>query len=99
MSALMIAFVRVHDLEAYNREYLSSAHPLIKKFGGKALAVSEKFKQLSGSLPEGKFVILEFPSMEQAEAYYYCTEHQDLLEKGGKYFSSDSIIAENEIPQ
>ena len=46
MSALMVAFVRVHDLEAYNREYLSIAHPLIGKYGGKALAVSEKVKQI-----------------------------------------------------
>ncbi|WP_432666756.1 DUF1330 domain-containing protein [Wukongibacter baidiensis] len=97
MSALMVAFVRVHDLEAYNREYLSVAHPLIVKYGGKALAVSQKVKHLQGSLPEGKFVILEFPSIEQAEAYYYSPEHQAVTEKGKKYFSSDSIIVENEL--
>ncbi|MCG7586275.1 DUF1330 domain-containing protein [Photobacterium sp. OFAV2-7] len=97
MSALMVAFVRVHDLEAYNREYLFSAHPLIEKYNGKALAVSEKVKPIQGKLPEGKFVILEFPTTEQAEAYYYSAEHQALLEKGNKYFSSDSIIAENEL--
>lgn len=97
MSALMVAFVRVHDLEAYNREYLSSAHPLIAKYGGKALAVSENVKHIQGSLPEGKFVILEFPSMEQAEAYYYSAEHQTLMENGNKYFSSDSIIVENQL--
>ena len=97
MSALMVAFVRVNDLEAYNREYLSSAHPLIEKYGGKALAVSEKIKKLQGALPEGKFVVLEFPTMDQAEAYYYSAEHQALLEKGNKYFSSDSIIVENSI--
>ncbi len=99
MSALMVAFVRVHDLEAYNREYLSIAHPLIGKYGGKALAVSEKVKQIQGTLPEGKFVILEFPTVEQAEAYYYSAEHQTLIENGSKYFSSDSIIVENELPE
>ena len=97
MSALMVAFVRVNDLEAYNREYLSKAHPLIMKYGGKALAVSNNIKKLQGELPNGKFVILEFPSIEQAELYYYSAEHQVLIEKGGDYFSSDSIIVENEI--
>ena len=97
MSALMVAFVRVHDLEAYNREYLSIAHPLIEKYGGKALAVSEKIKKLQGSLPEGKFVILEFPTIEQAEDYFHSVEHQALMEKGKQYFSSDSIIVENQL--
>ena len=97
MSAFMVAFVRVHDLEAYNREYLSIAHPLIAEYGGKALVVSEKVKQIRGNLPEGKFVILEFPTMEQAEAYYYSDEHQKLIENGEKYFSSDSVLVENEL--
>ncbi|KEI71277.1 DUF1330 domain-containing protein [Endozoicomonas elysicola] len=97
MSALMVAFVRVHDLDAYNREYLSLAHPLIQKYGGKALVVSEKVNKLQGTLPDGKFVILEFPSLEKAEGYYYSGEHQALLEKGNPYFSSDSIIVEHQM--
>lgn len=97
MSALMVAFVRVNDLEAYNREYLSDAHPLIEQYGGKALVVSEKIKKLSGTLPEGKFVTLEFPSIDLAERYYYSDAHQALLEKGGKYFNSDSVIVENTL--
>lgn len=99
MSALMVAFVRVHDLEACNREYLFAAHSLIRKFGGKALVVSQKVKRLQGTLPEGKFVILEFPTLQQAESYYHSTEHQTLVKNGGQYFSSDSIIVENELNQ
>lgn len=97
MAALMVAFVRVHDLEAYNREYLSSAHPLIQEYGGKAVVVSEKIFHLQGSLPEGKFVILQFPSVEKANSYFYSDEHQKLMENGADYFSSDSIIVENEL--
>lgn len=99
MSALMVAFVRVNNLEAYNREYLSAAHPLIAQYGGKALAVSEKIIKLTGELPEGKFVILEFPTMKQADDYYYSEEHQALLEKGQRYFSTDSIIVENALSE
>ena len=95
--ALMVAFVRVHNIEAYNREYLSAAHPLIEDYGGRALVVSEKIRKLQGSLPGGKFVILEFPTTKHAESYYYSDEHQALIEKGGDYFSSDSIIVENEL--
>lgn len=97
MKAYMVAFVRVHELEEYNREYLSAAHPLISNFGGKGVIVSNKITKLSGEFPEGKFVVLEFPSVEKAKAYYNCEEHQILLEKGGQYFSSDSIIVENEM--
>ena len=97
MSALMVAFVRVHDLEAYNREYLSAAHPLIAEYGGKALVVSENVKLISGNLPEGKFVILEFPNVDQANAYFYSDEHQELLKNSERYFSSDSVIVDNEL--
>lgn len=97
MTALMVAFVRVNDLEAYTQEYLSKAHPLIENYGGKALAVSEKITKLEGTLPEGKFVILEFPNLEKAEAYFYSSEHQILMEKGRQYFSADSIIVENQL--
>lgn len=98
MKAYMVAFVRVHELEAYQKNYLSEAHPLIFKFGGKGVMASNSITKLSGTLPEGKFVILEFPSKEKALDYYNSEEHQLLLKKGGQYFSSDSIIVENEMP-
>jgi len=98
MKAYMVAFVRVHDLEAYKKTYLMEAHPLIMEFGGKSVMVSNKLTKLSGDLPSGKFVILEFPDLEKAKAYYYCDAHQQLLKAGQKYFDADSIIVENELP-
>jgi len=98
MKAYMVAFVRVHELETYQEKYLSKAHPLIFKFGGKGVMASNSIIKLSGSLPDGKFVILEFPSKENALDYYNCEEHQQLLKEGGQFFSSDSIVVENEMP-
>ncbi len=51
MTAYIIAFVRFQDLEAYNREYLAAAHPIVTRHGGTALVVSENIRVLEGTFP------------------------------------------------
>lgn len=97
MNAYMIAFVRIEDFDSYNHEYLQVAHPIVTKYGGKALVVSDNVKVLEGSIPKGKIVIVEFPSMNQAENFYASPEYQPLIAIRNKYTSSDAAIAENQI--
>ena len=92
--AYMVAFVRVNDFETYNREYLEKATPLIIKYGGVPIAVSENPITLEGKLPEGKLVIVEFPSMQAAKAFYNDPEYQPLKEARKKVSSSDAVLLE-----
>lgn len=97
MKAYMIAFVRVQDFESYQREYLMKAHPILTKYGGEAIVMSEKVKHIEGTMPEGKVVIVEFPSMQRAEEFYNSAEYKPLIAIRNKYTSSDTVIAENEL--
>ena len=94
MSAYMLAFVRIQNLDAYNTEYLAHAHAIITRHGGQALAVSDNITVLEGEMPKGKLVIVEFPSMAHAEAFYADPEYQPLIAIRQKYTQSDAAIFE-----
>ena len=92
MSAYMLAFVRFKDFEAYSREYLPHAHAIVTRYGGQAVAVSENVIPLEGALPGGRAVIVEFPTMEAAKAFYDDPEYQPLKAIRQRYCDSDAVI-------
>lgn len=94
MKAYMITFVRFTDLEAYNREYITEAHAILTRHGGVAIAVSDDMKVIEGKMPEGRAVIVEFPSMAHAEAFYNDPEYKPLKKIRHKYTQCDSGIIE-----
>ena len=51
-------------------------------------------KVLEGNFPEGRVVIVEFQSMEKAEAFYADPDYQPLKEVRSKFSQSDSAIVE-----
>lgn len=79
MPAYMLAFVRVEDYDTFNREYLEKAVQIVSKHGGVTFAVADNSPVIEGSLPEGRLVILEFPSKEDAEGFY---DEPDYFERG-----------------
>jgi len=95
MPAYIIAFVRFQNIESYNREYLEPASAIVAKHGGKALIVSENVKVLEGDIPAGRLVVVEFPSLADAEAFYADPDYQPLKEIRQKYTTSDSAVLEN----
>lgn len=94
MPAYIMAFVRIHDFEAYQKEYLEKAGPIVVRHGGKALAVSQNPQIMEGTLPEGRLVIVEFPSIENAKAFYNDPEYKPLIKVREKMTESDAIMFE-----
>jgi uncharacterized protein (DUF1330 family) len=94
MKAYMITFVRFSNLEAYNREYIKPAHEILTRHGGVAIAVSDDMKVIEGTMPEGRTVIVEFPSMAHAEAFYSDPEYQPFKKIRQEYTQCDSGIIE-----
>lgn len=92
MSAYIMAFVRTHDLEAYNREYATFAFPLVMKHGGQPLVMADKVQPIEGSLPKGRLMMVEFPSLDHAKAFYADPEYQPLIKVRQKYSDSDAVI-------
>jgi uncharacterized protein (DUF1330 family) len=73
--AYLIARARVDDPAKYQR-YAALAGPIIEKYGGRPLARGGRFEVLEGPESFNRFVVLEFPSLERARAYFHSEEYQ-----------------------
>ena len=77
MAAYWIAHVRVINEEGYG-EYGKQAGPAVKKYGGRFLALPGRYVSLEGEdFPQN--VIVEFESVEAAQACYDSPEYQEAL--------------------
>ncbi len=75
MAAYMIARIEVTDPTRYQK-YVESTPPTIAKFGGRFIARGGHIVTLEGPEETRRVVILEFPSVEQAQAWYASDDYQ-----------------------
>jgi uncharacterized protein (DUF1330 family) len=78
MSAYLIARVQVQDKAAYE-EYKRLAAAAIEKFGGRYRARGGTTVTLEGQEETGRVVIVEFPSLERAQAWYRSEEYRKAI--------------------
>ena len=86
MAAYIVARVDVRDWEAY-REYMRHTPRVIQKFGGRFIARGGAMVTLEGPEETLRVVLIEFPSIEQAKAFYDSPEYartRRLREGGGE---------------
>jgi uncharacterized protein (DUF1330 family) len=74
MPAYVVVQVAVHDAQTYER-YKQLAPPAIAHYGGRYLARGGATQALEGTWAPQRFVLLEFPSMEQARAWWASPEY------------------------
>ena len=74
MSAYLVVNITVNDPERYE-DYKALAPASIEQYGGKYLARGGRTETLEGSWTPKRMVILEFPSFEQAKAWWSSTEY------------------------
>ena len=67
MTAYWVARAKINDAVAYKR-YTDKVPQIIAQYGGKVLARGGKFKILEGTDRFHRFIVIEFPSLEKAEA-------------------------------
>ena len=85
MSAYMIVEIEVTDKEAYEK-YRASAQSTLAKLGGGGRIIIRGGKDGTGAtesiegnwLPQ-RFVVVEFPDIEQAKKFYYSDDYQAAL--------------------
>lgn len=75
MSAYWLARSRINDPVEY-KKYTDQVPGIIAKFNGKVLARGGRFDVREGPEYFGRFVVIEFPSMEQAVACHESPEYQ-----------------------
>ena len=75
MKAYIVGFFEISDPEKYHAEYVAPVIEIIAKHGGRPLIVSDHPVNKEGKLPEGRVVVIEFPDMETAEAFFADPEY------------------------
>jgi uncharacterized protein (DUF1330 family) len=78
MSAYLIAMINVTDWERY-KEYVKATPAVIEKFGGRFIARGGEKITLEGPEETRRLVLVEFPSLENAKAFYASPEYQSVL--------------------
>ncbi|NRB36849.1 MAG: DUF1330 domain-containing protein [Pseudomonadales bacterium] len=63
----------------FKEQYLKHGLPLVKKHGAKVLSATSKGIIKEGKFPPGRVEIIQFLSMEQAEAFYADPEYVALI--------------------
>ena len=76
MPAYVIVDVEVLEPEKY-QTYIQLAPPAIAAYHGRYLARGGKVDTLEGDWSPGRLVILEFPSVEEAKAWWASPEYAE----------------------
>jgi len=76
MPAYWVARSKINDAVEY-KKYTDRVPAIIAKFGGKVLARGGRFQVLEGPEKFQRFVVIEFPSLEQAVACQRSPEYQE----------------------
>jgi uncharacterized protein (DUF1330 family) len=79
VSAIMISDITVLSEEAF-QAYRAHAAKVIGQYGGRYLARNGEVRLLEGQWQPRAVVVVEFPSLEQAEAWYRSPEYAHALE-------------------
>jgi uncharacterized protein (DUF1330 family) len=93
MAAYVIADVDVHDAALFE-EYRKLVPPTIAQYGGKYLVRGGATDSKEGGWAPKRVVLLEFPTMAQAKAWYHSTEYAPALALRLKAAKNRMVIVE-----
>ena len=94
MAALLIVDVQeIRDAEKYET-YKPMAAEAIAAFGGRYLVRGGQCEQLEGDYLPNRFVVLEFPSMEQLKAFHASEKYAPALAIREEVATSNAFAVE-----
>ena len=93
MAAYLLVDVQVKDPEKYE-EYKAQVPPSLEAYGGRFLVRGGQAETIEGDWTPGRFVMLEFPSVAQAKAWYDSEEYRDPRALRWSASSANMILVE-----
>ncbi|MBV9589437.1 MAG: DUF1330 domain-containing protein [Hyphomicrobiales bacterium] len=93
MAGYLIANIRVRDHKGFE-EYRNQVAPLIARFKGRYLVRGGELRPLEGNPIFERLVVLEFPSLAEAQRFYDSPEYAPLKELRLSSASSDVILVD-----
>ena len=97
MPAYLINDMEVLDPQGLD-DYKKLSPPTVAQYGGKFLARGGAMKQLEGDWQPKRLVILEFPSIEQAQAWIDSPEYAAPRKMRQKAAKSNIVVVEGVPP-
>lgn len=79
MSAFVIAEILEVSDAAGMKQYAERAKPTIEQYGGRYRTLRGKMEVMEGDWRPAPLVIIEFPSLEHAHAWYDSPEYRPLI--------------------
>jgi len=76
MSAYIIVDVKVHDAKLYE-EYKGQVQPTLDRYNGRFLVRGGDPELMEGDWQPSRLVVLEFPSVEDARAWWSSEEYAE----------------------
>lgn len=89
MAGYVIAQIMVNDPEGF-QVYVKKNTAAVAQYGGKFLARGGGMEVLEGECPCPRIIVLEFPSVEAARAWYEAPEFEEV--KALRHATSDSHL-------
>jgi len=93
MSAYVIAEIEVTDPVAYE-EYRRQVPAVVTKFGGRFIVRGGKIDPREGGWTPQRIVVVEFPSMAQAQKWYDSPDYAPLIKLRQKASNGKLILVE-----
>jgi uncharacterized protein (DUF1330 family) len=93
MTAYIISDVSVRSADAF-QTYRTRAAASIKRYGGRYLVRGGRIEQLEGSWAPRNIIIIEFPDLDTARAWYRSPEYASALEVRDQALSRNLILAD-----
>ena len=93
MPAILIADIDVTDPDTYAK-YRTANPGVVKKFGGRYLALGGEVRTLEGSWQLHRTVVIEFASMDVLAAFYESDEYRELRKLRWQSARSNLIAVE-----
>ena len=93
MSAYVIAEIDIVDPAAYE-EYRKQVLAVVTKYSGKFLVRGGNIDPKEGGWTPKRVVVLEFPSMAQAQKWYHSADYEPLIKLRQKASKGKLILVE-----
>jgi len=93
MSAYLIGEIDVTDPAGYE-DYRKQVLAVVTKYGGRFIVRGGKVDSKEGGWAPKRIVVLEFPSLEQAQKFYHSAEYAPLIKLRQKASRGKIILVE-----
>jgi uncharacterized protein (DUF1330 family) len=96
--AYLITEIAVNNQDAFMKEFADPGMKPIQEQGGKFLARGSKPISLGGASVAPRVTVIQFPSMDKAEAWWNSPAMKELTPIGEKYATFRSYFVEGVSP-